>query len=102
MNSLRKFYRTPAFRYTFWAFLIILLILANWALMTHSDFLLFLVSTVGILFSAVGITVERLNFKSGETDEPTYTTRVIRQVALLAVSLGLAALALVLMSGLLH
>ncbi len=102
IDGLRNFYRTPAFRYTFWALLIILLILANWALMTQSDLLLFLVSAVGILFSAVGIYIERLNFKSGDTDEPTYTTRVIRQVALLAVSLGLAVLALVLVSGLLN
>ena len=102
MNTLRKFYRTEAFRFLFWVILVVLLILANWALMTDSALLLLIVSLVGIVFSAVSIYVERLNFKNGESAEPHYTTRVIRQIALLTVSLGLAALALILISGILN
>jgi hypothetical protein len=47
----------------------------------------------------VSIYVERINFNRGESFEPAYTTRVIRSVALLAVSLGLAALSIILMLG---
>jgi hypothetical protein len=102
MNKLRQFYRTDTFRFAFWMFLIVLLILANWALMTDSDLFLLLVSTVGIVVSALSIYIERLNLKHGDSAEPTYTNRVIRQIALLAVSLGFAALALILISGILN
>lgn len=102
MNSLRKIYRTDAFRYAFWIFLVILIILANWALMTGRDLLLLVVSAIGILFSSVSIYIERLNFKHGDYAEPVYTTSVLRQIALLAISLGLAVLALILMSGILN
>jgi multisubunit Na+/H+ antiporter MnhB subunit len=102
MNSLRKIYRTDAFRIAFWMILVILIILANWALMTGSDFHLLVVSAVGIIFSSTSIYIERLNFKDGDYTEPIYTTRVLRQIALLAISLGLAVLTLILMSGILN
>ena len=102
MNNLRIFYCTRVFRYVFWMFLIILLILANWALMTDSDLLLLLVSAIGIVTSTLSIYIERLNFKHDEFAEPIYTTRVIRHIALLTVSLGLGVLAIILMSGVLN
>ena len=53
----------------------------------------------GSLLGALSIYVERINFSRGESFEPAYTTRVIRSVALLAVSLGLTVLAIILMLG---
>jgi hypothetical protein len=102
MNNLRKFYRTEAFLYAFWMVLIVLLILANWALMSDSPLLLLLVSAVGIVFSAISIYIERLNFKHGDIIEPAYTTRVIKQIALLTISLGLCVMAIILISGILN
>ena len=102
MNNLRIFYRTRVFRYAFWMFLIILLILANWALATGSDRLLLLVSVAGTVISTMSIYIERLNFKHGEFDEQQYTTRAIRHIALLTISLGLGVLAIILMSGILN
>jgi hypothetical protein len=57
------------------------------------------VASVGVVLGAGSIYVERINFNRGESFEPAYTTRVIRSVALLAVSLGLAALSIILMLG---
>jgi len=102
MDNLRKFYGTAVFRYAFWMILIVLLILANWALISDSALLLLLVSATGIVFSTVCIYIERLNFKHGDIVEPAYTTRVIKQIALLTVSLGLCVLAIILMSGILN
>ena len=102
MNKLRKFYGTEVFRYAFWMVLIVLLILANWALMSGSALLLLVVSATGIVFSTISIYIERLNFKHGDIVEPAYTNRVIRQIALLTVSLGLCALAIILISGILN
>jgi hypothetical protein len=99
MDRLRKFYQTSAFRYVFWILLISLLILANWALRSGEHLLLLAVASVGVALGAVSIYVERINFNRGESFEPTYTTRVIRLVALLAVSLGLAVMAIILMLG---
>jgi len=99
MDRLRKFYQTSAYRYVFWILLICLLILANWSL-RNGDYLLLLgVASVGVAIGAVSIYVERINFSRGESFEPAYTTRVIRLVALLAVSLGLSVLAIILMLG---
>jgi hypothetical protein len=99
MDRLRKFYQTSAYRYVFWILLISLLILANWALRNGEHVLLLGVASVGVALGAVSIYVERINFNRGESFEPTYTTRVIRLVALLAVSLGLAVMAIILMLG---
>jgi hypothetical protein len=99
IDRLRRFYQTSAYRYIFWMVLIVVLILANWALRSGSHFLLLAVASVGVLIGAVSIYVERLNFKRGESFEPAYTTRVIRPLALLAVSLGLTVLALILILG---
>ena len=99
MDRLRKFYQTSAYRYVFWIILILLLILANWALRNGNHLLLLGVASVGVALGAVSIYVERINFSRGESLEPAYTTRVIRLVALLAVSLGLTVLSIVLMLG---
>jgi hypothetical protein len=99
MDRLRIFYQTSAFRYVFWILLIFLLILANWALRNDNHLLLLGVALVGVVFGAVNIYVERINFSRGESLEPAYTTRVIRSVALLAVSLGLTVLSIILMLG---
>ncbi|MFZ0611879.1 MAG: hypothetical protein WAM73_06565 [Desulfobacterales bacterium] len=96
---MRRFYQTSAYRYIFWTMLIVLLILANWALRAGHHLLLLAVALIGIGLGAVSIYVERINFRRGESSEPAYTTRVIRPVALLAVSLGLAVLAIILMLG---
>jgi hypothetical protein len=99
MDRLRKFFQTSAYRYVFWIILIFLLILANWALRNGNHLLLLGVASVGVALGAVSIYVERINFSRGESFEPAYTTRVIRLVALLAVSIGLAVLSIVLMLG---
>ena len=99
MDRLRKFYQTSAYRYVFWILLILLIILANWALRNGDHLLLLGVALVGVAFGAVSIYVERINFNRGESFEPAYTTRVIRLVALLAVSLGLTVLAMILILG---
>ncbi|MEN8689261.1 MAG: hypothetical protein AB1Z18_11670 [Desulfobacterales bacterium] len=99
MDRLRKFYQTSAYRYVFWILLIFLLVLANWALRNGDHLLLLGVASVGVVLGAGSIYVERINFNRGESFEPAYTTRVIRSVALLAVSLGLAALSIILMLG---
>ena len=98
-DRLRKFYQTSAYRYAFWILLVFLLILANWALRNGDHLLLLGVASVGVVLGAVSIYVERINFNRGESFEPTYTTRVIRSVALLAVSLGLTVLSIILMLG---
>ena len=99
MDRIRKFYQTSAYRYVFWILLISLLILANWALRKGEHLLLLCVAAVGVALGAVSIYIERINFNRGESFEPAYTTRVIRLVALLAVSLGLTVLAIILMLG---
>lgn len=99
IDRLRKFYQTSAYRYVFWILLVFLLILANWTLRDGNHLLLLGVALVGVVFGAVSIYVERINFSRGESFEPAYTTRVIRSVALLAVSLGLTALSIILMLG---
>ncbi|MGB5616253.1 MAG: hypothetical protein WBM78_05395 [Desulfobacterales bacterium] len=99
LDRLRKFYQTSTYRYVFWILLVFLLILANWALRNGDHLLLLGVASVGVVLGAVSIYVERINFRRGESFEPTYTTRVIRSVALLAVSLGLTVLSIILMLG---
>ena len=99
IDKLRKFYQTSAYRYVFWIVLIFLLILANWALRNGDHLLLLGVASVGVVLGAVSIYVERINFSRGESFEPAYTTRVIRSVTLLAVSLGLTVLSIILMLG---
>jgi hypothetical protein len=92
-------YRTATFRLLFWILLVLLLVAANYALSIRNHSLMLLVGLTGALISAVCIGIERLLFKAGEIAEPAYTTRVIRQVALLAISLGFSALALMLVTG---
>lgn len=99
IDSLSRFYQTSAYRYAFWTMLIVLLILANWALRAGHHLLLLAVASIGIGLGAMSIYVERVNFRRGDSSEPAYTTRVIRPLALLAVSLGLAVLAIILMLG---
>lgn len=99
IDWLRKFYQTSAYRYVSWILVIGLLILANWTLRNGDHLLLLGVASVGVVLGAVSIYIERINFRRGESIEPAYTTRVIRPVALLAVSLGLSALSLILMLG---
>jgi len=90
---------TSAYRYIFWILLIFFLILANWALRNGDHLLLLGVASAGVVLGAVSIYVERINFSRGDSVEPAYTTRVIRSVALLAVSLGLTVLSIILMLG---
>ncbi|MFY9706873.1 MAG: hypothetical protein WBV95_21350 [Desulfobacterales bacterium] len=99
LDRLRKFYLTSAYRYIFWILLIFFLILANWALRNGDHLLLLGVASAGVVLGAVSIYVERINFNRGDSFEPAYTTRVIRSVALLAVSLGLTVLSIILMLG---
>ncbi|MGD8970487.1 MAG: hypothetical protein PVG01_03700 [Desulfobacterales bacterium] len=99
MDRLRKFYQTSAYRYVFWILLIFLIILSNWALRNSDHLLLLGVASVGVVLGALSIYVERINFSHGDSFEPAYTTRVIRSVALLAVSLGLTVLSIILMLG---
>jgi hypothetical protein len=97
LDKLRKFYLTSTYRYIFWILLIFFLILANWALRNGDHLLLLGVASAGVVLGAVSIYVERINFSRGDYFEPAYTTRVIRSVALLAVSLGLTVLSIILM-----
>ena len=99
IDRLRKFCLTSAYRYVFWILLIFLLILANWALKNGNHLLLLGVASFGVVLGAVSIYIERINFSRGESFEPAYTTRAIRSVALLAVSLGLTVLSIILMLG---
>lgn len=101
MDALRRFYRTAAFRYLFWGLMVVLLVTANWALKGGHHLLLLVVAMVGVAVAATGIGIERANFRRGESLEPAYTSRVIRQVALLAISLGFVVMSLVLMTGIL-
>ena len=102
MTNLRRFFRTGYFRYTVWFLLIIFIILVNWAIITNRHLHLLLVSILGILFSSLFIYYERLNFKHGEYEESVYTTRVLKPIAVLTISLGLAVMALFLMSDILN
>ena len=102
MINPRHIFRRDAFRYAVWVLLVIFFILVNWALITNRHLHLLLVSILGILFSSLSIFCERLNFKHGDYTEPVYTSRVLRPIALLTISLGLAVLALFMMSDILN
>ena len=102
MTNLHRIFRTGYFRYIVWFFLVIFIILVNWAIITNRHLHLLLVSMLGILFSSLFIYYERLNFKHGKYAEPVYTTRVIKPIAVLTISLGLAVMALFLMSDILN
>lgn len=97
IDGLRRFYQTSTYRTAFWILLIVLLVTANWALRNNCHLLLLGLASIGVVLGAVSIYVERINFRRGSSAEPAYTTRVIRPVALLAVSLGLVALAVILL-----
>ena len=102
MTNLRRIFRTDVFRYTVWFFFILFIVLINWALLTNRHLHLLSISILGILFSSLCIYYERLNFKHGEYNEPVYTTRVLKPIAVLTISLGLAVLALFLMYDILN
>ena len=102
MINLRRIFGTTAFRYAVWLFLVVFSILVNWALITNRHLHLLLISILAILLSSLSIYYERINFKHGDYTETVYTTRVLKPIAVLTISLGLAVLALFLMSDILN
>jgi len=102
MDNARKVEYARYFRFLSPVFLLALLVAAHYVLGYQRLWFLLAFSLAGAGLGAAGIYLERIRFRTEAPPESRYVTHAIKHIALLTISIGLAILSILLLTGLIQ